>query len=105
MKPFRFIHAADLHLDTPFHGIGREPGVTVFGSTSVQSVAVVRAGITLATVHGISYAKRDTTENLALGFNRTPGRRAPHRSAALPRSPDASQAADTQASLLQASRE
>jgi len=157
MKPFRFIHAADLHLDTPFHGIGRvapavadvlqrasldawdalvrftieqeaaflllagdiydgaqrglraqlrfrrgleqlaerdietfivhgnhdpldgwsairtwPPGVTVFGSTSVQSVAVVRAGITLATVHGISYAKRDTTENLALGFNRTP---------------------------------
>ena len=158
MKPFRFVHAADLHLDTPFRGIGRvapavakvlqeasldawdelvrltiereaqflllagdiydgpergiraqlrferglerlaergiqtfivhgnhdpldgwsairswPPGVTVFGSTSVESVPVLRGGTTIATVHGISYAKRDTTENLALRFQRAPG--------------------------------
>jgi DNA repair exonuclease SbcCD nuclease subunit len=48
-------------------------GVTVFGSTTVESVPVVRDGTTLATMHGISYAKRDTTENLSLGFGRTPG--------------------------------
>lgn len=158
MNPFRFIHAADLHLDTPFHGIGRvapdiarvlqeasleawdalvrlavereadflllggdiydgpergiraqlrfrrgldhladrgievfivhgnhdpldgwsairswPPGVTVFGSKAVESIPVRRHGETLAVVHGISYAKRDTTDNLALGFNRIAG--------------------------------
>lgn len=158
MKPYRFIHAADLHLDTPFRGIGRvapavakvlqeasldawdhlvrltiereavflllsgdiydgpergiraqlrfrrgleqlaergikvfivhgnhDPldgwsairswpdGVTVFGSTAVESVTVERDGRQLAVVHGISYAKRDTTENLALRFSRLPG--------------------------------
>ena len=158
MKPFRFVHAADLHLDTPFHGIGRVPpdvarvlqeasleawdalvrltiereaeflllggdiydgpergiraqlrfrrgleqlaerrietfivhgnhdpldgwsaisswptGVTVFGSKAVESVPVRRDDRTLAVVHGISYAKRETTENLALDFSRAQG--------------------------------
>ncbi len=158
MKPYRFIHAADLHLDTPFRGIGRvapavakvlreasldawdhlvrltiereavflllagdiydgpergiraqlrfrrgleqlaergikvfivhgnhDPldgwsairdwpdGVTVFGSTSVESVTVERDGQPLAIVHGISYAKPDTTDNLTLRFSRGSG--------------------------------
>jgi exonuclease SbcD len=158
MTRFRFIHASDLHLDTPFQGIGRvapavadalrdasldawdalvrltiereaaflllagdiydgaergvraqlrfrrgveqlsergvqvfivhgnhdpldgwsairrwPPGVMVFGSTEVQSVPVVRDGTTIATVHGISYAQRDTSENLALRFRRADG--------------------------------
>lgn len=157
MASFRFIHAADLHLDTPFSGIGRvapnvrehlrdasleafdnliqaaidhdaaflllagdlydgaERGVraqlrflrgaerlaergirvfvvhgnhdpldgwsairgnsdslTMFGSQEVESHAVERDGERLATIHGISFATREVTENLALRFHRTP---------------------------------
>ena len=158
MIRFRFVHAADLHLDTPFTGIGRvtpgiqdalrdasldafdalvelamsreaafvllagdiydgpergvraqirfrrglerlsaadirvvvvhgnhDPiggwcavrgewpsGVTLVGSTSVHAVAVERGGQRLATVHGLSYARRDVCENLALRFRRGP---------------------------------
>src|SRR4051794_940456 len=149
MTAFRFVHAADLHLDTPFEGLGRtspevaaalrdaslaafdalvdlalreqaaflviagdvydgaergvraqlrflrglerlsgagvevlvahgnhDPldgwsairawpaGVHVFGCNVVESVAVEREGAVLATVHGISYARRDPGENL-----------------------------------------
>jgi DNA repair exonuclease SbcCD nuclease subunit len=152
---FRFVHAADLHLDTPFEGVGRtdpavrealrdasldawddlvsltidrqaeflllagdiydgsERGVRaqlrfrrglerlaehgiqafvvhgnhdpvagwsavqtwpatvkIFGSAMVESFAVERDGRRLATVHGISYARPDTTENLVLRFAR-----------------------------------
>jgi exonuclease SbcD len=154
MASFRFVHAADLHLDTPFKGVsepspetaaalidaslgawddlveltlaeraqllllagdiydGAERGVraqfrflrglerlaaqrvtvavahgnhdpvdegwsaiaswpedvTVFGSDAVTDLIVHRDGETLATVHGISYGRRDTAENLALRF-------------------------------------
>ena len=44
--------------------------VTVFGSDAVGSVPVLRDGECLATVHGRSYAVRETCENLALGFAR-----------------------------------
>jgi DNA repair protein SbcD/Mre11 len=157
MQDFRFVHAADLHLDTPFEGLGQlapdiaaalrdasleawdalvqacidhdasclllagdiydgadrgvraqlrlrdglerlsqrgictfivhgnhDPlggwsairewpeGVTVFGCDTVQSVPLVRDGQLLAVVHGISYGRRDVTENLALRFRRGP---------------------------------
>jgi len=42
--------------------------VTVFGSRAVQAVRVELDGIPLATVQGISFAKRSESENLALGF-------------------------------------
>ena len=45
--------------------------VTVFPTDRVASVVVERDGAPLATVHGISYARRDTTENLARRFHRT----------------------------------
>lgn len=45
-------------------------GVTIFGSDSVEAVPVVHGGEVIATVQGISYAKRETTENLALRFTR-----------------------------------
>jgi DNA repair exonuclease SbcCD nuclease subunit len=155
MTRFRFVHAADLHLDTPFEGIGRvapvvadslrdasleawdalvrlaieceaaflllagdiydgaqrgvraqlrfgrgldqlssrgiqtfivhgnhDPldgwsavrrwpeGVTIFGSTDVKTVPVMRDGRPLATIHGVSYGQRDVRENLALRFAR-----------------------------------
>jgi DNA repair exonuclease SbcCD nuclease subunit len=153
---YRFVHAADLHLDTPFEGIGRvdarvaaalrdaslqalealadlaierqaefllvagdvydgaergvraqlafrravdrlaragietfvvhgnhDPlhdgwtavrswpmGVHVFGAAEVEHRTVERDGEVLARIHGISYARRDTVENLALRFSR-----------------------------------
>ena len=45
-------------------------GVTVFGPGSVATVPVERDGQTLALIHGISYARRETRDNLALGFQR-----------------------------------
>lgn len=45
-------------------------GVTIFGSSDVSSVRVERNGEYLATIHGISYPRRDVTENLALRFRR-----------------------------------
>ncbi len=158
MAKFRFIHAADLHLDTPFQGLAAEDsaaagvlrdasldafdslvglamdrqasfvvlggdiydgadrgvraqmrflrglerlsqqgievfivhgnhdplsgwsairnwpaGVKVFPSDRVECCPVVRDGVTLAQVHGISYARQDTSENLALRFSRGEG--------------------------------
>jgi DNA repair exonuclease SbcCD nuclease subunit len=46
------------------------PGVTFFDSARVGSVPVQRDGRRLATIHGISYARRNITENLALRFRR-----------------------------------
>jgi DNA repair exonuclease SbcCD nuclease subunit len=157
MSRFRFVHAADLHLDTPFEGIGRtapqvadvlrdasleawdalvrlaieqdasflliagdiydgaargvraqlrfcrglerlsehgigvfivhgnhDPldgwsairqwpdGTTVFGSECVQAIPFERDGTRLATIHGISYARREVFDNLARQFVRGP---------------------------------
>lgn len=46
------------------------PGVTVFGSDAVGTVAVEREGRILALVHGLSYPERHVSENLALRFRR-----------------------------------
>jgi DNA repair exonuclease SbcCD nuclease subunit len=43
-------------------------GVTILDHTDVQTVSVERDGRCLATVTGISYARRETSENLALRF-------------------------------------
>jgi len=52
-------------------GISRWPaGATLFASDDVTSVDLNRHGQRLATVHGISYARRDCTENLAQRFRR-----------------------------------
>lgn len=48
-------------------------GVTVFPPGELGSVAVERGGQRLATVHGISYRERETTENLALHFPKEAG--------------------------------
>jgi exonuclease SbcD len=159
MSAFTFVHAADLHLDTPFEGLGRvapdvaevlrdsslaawdalvgiclerdarllllagdiydgeerglraqlrflrglerlaergvrvavahgnhdphggrwsairewPPGVTVFGHEHVDSVVIPGTeGHPAAIVHGISHASREVTENLSLGFRRSP---------------------------------
>lgn len=46
------------------------PGVHVFGHEAVEIVPIERAGGTLAHVHGLSYGRRDVTENLAARFRR-----------------------------------
>jgi DNA repair protein SbcD/Mre11 len=48
-------------------------GVTVFGSDEVRAVPVRAGDERLAVVHGISYARRDVTENLARRFARDGG--------------------------------
>jgi len=48
-------------------------GVTVFGSDTVGVAPVTRDGVTLARVYGISYDRREVTENLALRFRREEG--------------------------------
>ncbi len=48
-------------------------GVTIFGADSVGLVPVERDGSVIATVQGISYATRETTENLSLRFRRPAG--------------------------------
>ena len=54
-------------------------GVTMFGSDAVETVEVTvngagaAGGSATVFVHGISYATRDTTANLARGFKRTGG--------------------------------
>ncbi len=48
-------------------------GVKVFGTRSPEVVPVARDGEVIATVQGISYARRATTENLALRFCRPEG--------------------------------
>lgn len=45
--------------------------VTVFPTDRVATVVVERGGVPVATVHGISYARRDTTENLSRRFARS----------------------------------
>ena len=45
-------------------------GVTIFPSEHVESAGVEVGGRRIATVHGRSYARRETRENLALGYHR-----------------------------------
>jgi len=49
------------------------PGVRIFGSEQVEVATVERHGEVLARVHGISYGRRDVTENLALRFRSEAG--------------------------------
>ncbi|MHB1508700.1 MAG: metallophosphoesterase family protein [Acidimicrobiales bacterium] len=49
------------------------PLVTIFRTTEVDAVPVVVDGIQLARVQGISYWRRDVTENLALRFSARSG--------------------------------
>jgi DNA repair exonuclease SbcCD nuclease subunit len=48
-------------------------GVTVFGTGTVGQVVVEHRGVPVATVQGISFAKRSEPENLALRFARAGG--------------------------------
>jgi DNA repair exonuclease SbcCD nuclease subunit len=65
------VHGNHDPVATGWSAISRWPdGVTVFGSDRVEVVEVERDGETIATVQGISYARRDTTENLALRYFR-----------------------------------
>jgi exonuclease SbcD len=48
-------------------------GVTVFGDDRVQTVTVARDGQPIATIHGISYPRARTADNLARRFQRTGG--------------------------------
>jgi predicted phosphodiesterase len=45
--------------------------VTLFGAAGVEAHVVERDGYRLATVYGMSYPRRDVTENLALRFRRS----------------------------------
>jgi DNA repair exonuclease SbcCD nuclease subunit len=47
-------------------------GVTVFGSERVEKVPVERDGARVATIYGISYARREVFDNLAQLFHRGP---------------------------------
>ncbi len=49
------------------------PGVKVFGHSDVECCPVEVSGHTLAHIYGISYGRRDVTENLALRFRRRQG--------------------------------
>jgi hypothetical protein len=46
--------------------------VTLFGAHGVEAHAVERDGERLATIYGMSYPRRDVTENLALRYRREP---------------------------------
>lgn len=48
------------------------PNVTLFGAGGVESYPLEQEGRRLATVYGMSYPRRDVTENLALRFARDP---------------------------------
>src|SRR5438270_2398302 len=51
--------------------IRRPPdNLTVFGAETVEAYPVMQGGDVLAQVYGISYGRRDVTENLALRFQR-----------------------------------
>lgn len=68
------VHGNHDPVATGWSAIGRWPvGVTVFDTGSVSVVPVVHKGRAVATVQGISYATRATSENLALRFSRPDG--------------------------------
>jgi DNA repair exonuclease SbcCD nuclease subunit len=47
--------------------------VTVFSGEGVHTAPLERDGETIATIYGVSYPRRDVTDNLALGFSRRDG--------------------------------
>jgi len=46
------------------------PGVYIFGSEGVERVSIEKEGEVVATVHGISYGRREEYRNLVQGFRR-----------------------------------
>jgi DNA repair exonuclease SbcCD nuclease subunit len=69
------VHGNHDPCDEGWSAIHRWPdGVTFFDSGEVQSVTVERGGEQLATIHGVSYATRNTSENLTRGFRRSAAR-------------------------------
>jgi DNA repair exonuclease SbcCD nuclease subunit len=73
--PSFVVHGNHDPIATGWSAIGHSwpDGVTVFGSDEVTVVPIVQDGVQIATVQGISYAKIETTENLALRFHRPEG--------------------------------
>ena len=72
--PSFVVHGNHDPVTTGWSAISSWPeGVTVFGADSVGLVPVEHDGRVIATVQGISYATRETTENLALRFRRPDG--------------------------------
>ncbi len=65
------VHGNHDPLESGWSAVGAWPtAVTVFGTEAVEAVPVVRDGLQIAVVHGISYGRRDVRDNLALGFSR-----------------------------------
>lgn len=54
-------------------GLALPPSVHVFPDDRVGRAEVVRDGEVVAAIYGRSFARRDVTENLALGYRREPG--------------------------------
>ena len=69
--PAFIVHGNHDPLHEGWSGIGRWPDtVTVFGSDEVAAAAAERDGAALATVHGVSYAQQQESDNLASRFPR-----------------------------------
>ncbi|MGD0743146.1 MAG: DNA repair exonuclease [Acidimicrobiales bacterium] len=72
--PSFVVHGNHDPVTTGWSAISSWPqGVTIFRADSVGLVPVERDGAVIATVQGISYATRETTENLSLRFRRPDG--------------------------------
>jgi DNA repair exonuclease SbcCD nuclease subunit len=72
--PSFVVHGNHDPVSTGWSAISSWPrGVTIFGTESVGLVPVEKDGAVIATVQGISYATRMTTENLSLRFRRPDG--------------------------------
>ena len=72
--PSFIVHGNHDPVTTGWSAVSSWPtGVTIFGADSVGRVPVERDGSVIATVQGISFATRATTENLALRFRRPKG--------------------------------
>lgn len=71
--PTLIVHGNHDPLDEGWSAIQQWPrGVHVFGSDEVEAVAIEREGHRLATIYGISFARRAETTNLARRFQRGP---------------------------------
>lgn len=63
------VHGNHDPLEEGWSAIGRfPPAVHIFGHEEVESLPVTYEGEVIATVHGISYGKRDVSENLVKRF-------------------------------------
>ena len=68
------VHGNHDPVATGWSAVGSWPELaTIFSSDDVEVHEIVRDGVRLATVQGISYATAATTENLALRFHRPDG--------------------------------